>query len=321
MHLPRRIADILKRKQAYIDAQRSKLENTVVRLQSKLFSDIISELIPELDVKYGIIQETTKNFRLLSVLDKTYKDFQGVSNNIVLNQIVVGTSKVAAMNMGYFKSVLTDVPKRFESIVAKADKLINLRLGLDGGKLVRGGFLESFFNSNIVGTELKQMTSKAITSGVGIKEYTKMLRELITGTEEYKGKYRPGALDRQYQRYAYDLYQQYDAAYNVTLGNEFGFTYFAYEGGLIVDSRDFCAAHNDKVFSIEESKAWAIWTPTEGGFPVGWEVKQTDIYKVPSYLGYPGYDPLIDRGGYNCRHHLGWLPDDLAFKMRPDLEN
>jgi hypothetical protein len=147
-----------------------------------------------------------------------------------------------------------------------------------------------------------------------------MLRELITGSEDFKGRYKPGALDRQFQRYAYDLYQQYDAAYNVTLGNEFGFTYFAYEGGLIIDSRDFCAAHNDKVFSVEESKKWATWTPAQGEFPVRWEVKQTDVNKVPSYLGYPGYDPLIDRGGYNCRHHLGWLPIDLAFKMRPDLE-
>ena len=65
------------------------------------------------------------------------------------------------------------------SVVAKTDKLINLKLGLDGGKLARGGFLESFFNSNTIGTDLKQMTSKAITSNMGMKEYTKMLRELI----------------------------------------------------------------------------------------------------------------------------------------------
>jgi len=315
MRLPRRIADILKHKQAFIDSQRATLENTVVRLQSVLFSDIVSELIPQLDVKNGIIQETAKNYRLLSVLDKTYKDFQVEANGIFIEQITAGTKKIGALSISYFETLMqNDLPARFDSIITKADRMINLRLGLDGGKLVRGGFLESFFKSNILGTDLKRMTSKAITSGVGIKEYTRMLRGVITGSKKYTG-----GLERQFQRYAYDLYQQYDRAYGQQLAGEFGFTYFAYQGGLIVDSRDFCAAHNDKVWSIEETKSWGTWTPSEGEYPAGYEVKQKDIYKVPSYLGYAGYDPLIDFGGYNCRHFAGWLTTDLAIKLRPDI--
>jgi hypothetical protein len=316
MKLPKRIADILKKKQAFIDSQRTRLETTVVRLQSRLLNDILLELIPELDVKDGVILETAKNYRLVSVLDKTYRDFQKTSNPIVLNQIVTGTAKITAISNSYFGVVLSgSLPERFESIVEKSNKLINLRLGLDGSKLVRGGFLESFFNSNTLGTDLKQMTSRAITSGVGLKEYTKMLRDKITGTEEYAG-----GMERQFQRYAYDLYQQYDAAYNLTLGNEFGFTYFVYQGGLIEDSRDFCAAHNGKVWSKEETETWSTWTPAQGEYPAGYIVKQKDQSAVPSYLGYPGYDPMIDRGGYNCRHFLGWIPDDVAFDMRPELK-
>jgi hypothetical protein len=303
MKLPKRISEILKRKQEFIDSLRGKLENTVIKLESQLLNNLIPELIPQLDVKDGVIQDTAKNYRLLSVLDKTYKDFSVVSNSLVLNQIVTGTAKIAKMSSEYFSVLLSgDLPERFDKVVAGADKMINLRLGLDGGKLVRGGFLESFFNSNTVGTDLKQMTSKAITSNIDIKEYTQNLSNMITGTKEYTG-----GLERQFQRYAYDLYQQYDAAYNMTLGNEFGFSYFIYQGGLVKDSREFCIEHNNKVWSIEEAQDWANWiSPTTGD--------------VPSYLGYPGYDPLIDRGGYNCRHALGWIPDDMAFDMRPDLQ-
>jgi hypothetical protein len=123
-------------------------------------------------------------------------------------------------------------------------------------------------------------------------------------------------LERQFQRYAYDLYQQYDAAYNLTLGNEFGFNYFIYQGGLVEDSRDFCAAHNNKVWSKEEAEKWSEWTPAEGIYPEGYEVKAKNIYEVPSYMNYIGYDPLIDRGGFNCRHSLGWIADDIAVDMR-----
>jgi hypothetical protein len=316
MKLPKRISEILDKKQAFIDLSRSKMESSVIKLQSKLFSDIVTELIPELDVKDGLIQDTPKNYRLISILDKTYKDFQKVSTQSVLPQIIGTTSKIAGLTEGYFSVMLSgNLPARFDKIIEKTSNLTNARLGLEGGKMVRGGYLESFFNSNIIGTDLKQMTAKAVTSNVNLKEFTKQLRDKITGTDEYTG-----GLERQFERYAYDIYQQYDATYNKTVGNEFGFTYFIYQGGLIGDSRDFCAAHNNKVWSVEETKEWATWTPADGEYPAGYVVKSKSPNSVPSYLGYPGYDPSIDRGGYNCRHALGWIPDDLAFDMRPDLK-
>jgi hypothetical protein len=316
MKLPNRLSDILKRKQEFIDSQRTKLESSVVKLQSKLFNNIIAELIPELDVKDGLIQDTPKNYRLLSILDKTYKDFQLSSSQFALNQIVKTTTKIASLTIDYFAVVLAgDLPAKFDKIIESTNKLINLKIGLDGGKMTRGGFLQSFFDSNTIGTDLKQMTSKAVTSNMNMKDYVSDLKDMITGTDEYTG-----GLERQFQRYGYDIYQQYDAAYNMTLGNEFGFNYFIYQGGLINDSRDFCAAHNNKVYSLEETKDWSSWTPAQGEYPAGYVVKARDIYAVPSYLGYPGYDPGIDRGGYNCRHSFGWINDDLAKKMRPDLE-
>ncbi len=315
MKLPRRIADILKQKQEFIDSQRLRLGTTVIKLQSKLFSDILSELIPELDVKDGMIQDTAKNYRLIQVLDSTYKQFQLASNPIVLSQIVKNTGKIASMSEKYFQVTLAgNLPARFEKIIEKSKKLIDLKIGLTGDKVFRGGWLDSYFTNNTVGLELKDMTSKAVTSGMKMKDYIKGLKEKITGSENYTG-----ALEKQFNAYTYDLYQQYDAAYNLMLGNEFGFNYFIYQGGLIEDSRDFCAAHNNKVWHRDDMKTWATWTPSEGEYPAGYEVKQKDIYAVPSYLGYPGYDPGLNRGGYRCRHSFGWIADEMAFDMRPEL--
>jgi len=299
MKLPKRLSDLLKQKQSFIDEQRSKMESSVIKLQSQLFSDIVSKLIPELDVKDGLIQDNAKNYRLISVLDKVYKDFNSVSSKLIFGEIVATTAKIADYSQNYFNAMFTSgLPEKFDKVIATTDKLINLRLGLDGGKLVRGGFLQSFFDSNTIGTDLKQMTSKAVTSNLDMKDYVQMLQDKITGTKEYTG-----GLERQFQRYGYDLYQQYDAAYNMTLGNEFGFTYFVYQGGLVKDSRAFCVEHNNKVYSVEEAQSWATWIDPGTG-------------EVPSYLGYPGYDPLIDRGGYNCRHSLGWIDESIAKGMR-----
>jgi hypothetical protein len=317
MRLPKRIAEILKRKQDYIDSQRSKLESSVLKLQSELFSKIIAGIIPELDMKDGVIQDTAKNYRLISVLDKTYKSFQTETALVLFSQIKDTTANIAELSTKYYKLIFeSSIPERFESVIEKTNKLIDLKIGVEGGKLQRTGVLQSFFESNLIGTELKQMTSKAVASNMDQEVFVKALKDTIVG--HYNS---AGSLERQFQRFGYDLYQQYDAAYNLTLGNEFGFNYFIYQGGLVNDSRDFCAAHNNKVWSIEEAKTWVSWTPSMGEYPAGYAVKAKDIYSVPSYMNYPGYDPMIDRGGYNCRHAFGWIPDDMAFQMRPELKN
>jgi hypothetical protein len=315
MKPPKRIADLLSRKQAFIDSQRDKLSGTMVKLQSDLFSDIVSELITELDIKDGLIQETVKNYKLISVLDKTYKEFAAGATQTIVPQVVNATSKIGQLSTDYFSTVMIEgLPARFDNVVTKANKLINLKIGIDGDKIFKGGWLDAFFNSNTLGIELKQLTSQAVTSNMGKKEFITLLKDKITGTPDYQGK-----LESQFNMYAYDLYQQYDAAYNLMIGNEFGFNYFIYQGGLIDDSRDFCAAHNAKVWSIEEMKTWASWVPADGEYPAGYTVKAKDLTAVPSYLGYPGYDPGLNRGGYHCRHALGWIDSELAYKMRPEL--
>jgi hypothetical protein len=316
MKLPKRLSTILKQKQDFINRQNALMGNTAIKAQSRLLSDIVTELIPQFDVKDGIIQETANNYRLMSVLDKTYKNASTVYNQVLLTQVVTTTAKLSTYSNTYFEVMLSgSLPARFENIITKTEKLINAYIGIDGQKLTKGGYLESYFSQNVLNTELKQLTAKAVTSNMDIRDYTKILKDKITGTDEYKG-----GMEKQINQYVTDLYQTYDQAYNKTIGNELGLTYFLYQGGLIDDSRDFCASHNNKVWSIEEAQEWATWTPSQGDYPVGYEVKAKDLYSVPSYLGYPGYSALVNLGGYRCRHMIGWLTDDIAFGMRPDLK-
>jgi hypothetical protein len=276
---------------------------------------LIADIIPELDIKDGLIQDTSKNYKLIAQLDKTYKDFQALSKGIVLSQIITTTKKIADLSEKYYSLVLSEVPDKFAKVVSDANKLINLQIGLEGDKVFKGGWLDSYFNSNTIGLDLKKLVSQAVTSNMDRKDLTTVLKDKITGTADYKG-----GLERQFNMYTYDLYQQYDAAYNTMIGNEFGFNYFIYQGGIIEDSRDFCVCHNNKVWSKEEMKDWPNWTPSQGEYPAGYEVKAKDLYSVPSYMNFPGYDPALNRGGYHCRHSLGWIPDDIAFQKRPDLK-
>jgi hypothetical protein len=224
------------------------------------------------------------------------------------------TKAISDLSNKYFLTVVSEsLKKRFDKIVEGTKELTDMRFGLKGGKFVRGGIIEDLI-SEFGGTEIKQLMSKAITGNMNKRDFIKDMRKFVTGTDE-----KPGISERKWKQFAYDVYQQHDAAYNKKLAEEFGFTNFIYQGGLIDDSRDFCAAHNNKVWSNEEAEKWSTWTPADGEYPAGWEIRAKNLNETPSYMAYPGYDPFIDRGGYNCRHQLGYIPDELAFKLRPEL--
>ena len=315
MRTPKRIIEILNRKQAFIDSNRDKLEASVVKLQDKLLNNLLSEIIPELEIKDGVITDNTKNYRLLSGLDKIYKDFTAVSNSIITSQVVKVTSGLSEIGTEYFKLVLNeDMLTRFDKVVSATVNKMNLKIGLKDGQSIKGGFLDSIIKDTSTSTNIKNYVSKSITGQVDSKEFIQGLSKLVTGNEK------TGLLERQYQRYAYDMFQQFDRSYNVSLAQEFDMKYFLYQGGLIEDSRDFCVSHNNKVWSIDEAADWDTWMPYMGEYPEGYEIKQKDIYEIPSYLGYPGYQPLIDFGGYNCRHGIGFISEELAYKLRPDLK-
>ena len=84
--------------------------------------------------------------------------------------------------------------------------------------------------------------------------------------------------------YAVDSLNQFSSTLTITTATEQGIDRFEYYGDLILDSRDFCREHIDKIYTRAEIEK--IWKGEWAG-------------KAPG-------DPFIVRGGYNCRHQ--WLP-------------
>ena len=62
--LPRRLSEVIRRKQLYLDEIRGTLQSSALKLQGELFTRLIGEIIPRLDVKYGVLLETANNYRL-----------------------------------------------------------------------------------------------------------------------------------------------------------------------------------------------------------------------------------------------------------------
>ena len=298
----------VKKKSIILDRYRTSIEKFGITIQSDTIDALMEGVIGKLTIKNGRILNTTANIRALSELDRNMSRLRA-SYQEMINLLGKGFGEIQKLNGEYF-SIAANKSKEIIKKASKASvETLNMRLGIGGnGNLLQSGWLPNLIADTTVLEGVRQILFKNVLSQAKFTDTIKTLKEYVEGTPE-KG----GAYDRYMKNTLYDIYQQYDAAYSLSMANQLGLRYFIYEGGLVEDSRDFCREHNGHVYTTENAEGWATWVPADSIHIDTF--KQKDEYSIPSYLGYPGYNPLIDRGGYNCRHQLSYISDGIAKLM------
>lgn len=273
-----------------ITALLDKLGGLVVNSQRDLFNLVIDDFLDNLEVENGIIQNSLKNRRLLTLLDNVFNNYSANNGLEIVKTIIDGVQNIIDFNSQYFVAIAgkTEVAP----IKEQAKMLINAWLGIDGdGKVTANGYLDTLVKDPTVKNQIRNIVAKDVITQAGYNDTKASLKTFIIGNPE-----KTGALESYYRNFVYDTYSQLDRANSQVFADELSLDYAIYEGGLIKTTRPFCRARNGKVFSRAE-------------------ISEFD----PPTAKPPGYNPFTDLGGYGCRHHLNWIPKTLAFSLRPDL--
>ena len=114
-----------------------------------------------------------------------------------------------------------------------------------------------------------------------------MASEVSEAVDKLHTIYGRDRIGRNLRRYAHqqvhDGLMQFNASFTAKKAQDADLDHFKYYGSLIRDSRPWCVQHAGTVMSIETIREkWA----------------------TRSWAGKSPGDPLIVRGGYNCRHHF-----------------
>jgi len=208
------------------------------------------------------------------------------------NDLLRGTQDNAA----YFKAVAAgEEIKDFAAISAEAKSLVLDRFGMTAsGKLTKKGFFDTVINDRALLRKVADQSWQLKSSGAGVDEYKRSLKSLIQG--DPKGK---GLVERHLDTFAYDTYNSSDAATQAFYAEKLNLTAALYLGGTIAGTRDFCRQRNGKVFLLSEIENWA-------------ELKFAGKTKP--------YTPLLDRGGYRCRHAFNFITDKQAVRRDKTLK-
>ena len=231
-------------------------------------------------------------------VEQVFKQYQKSEGVKLISAIAQDVTTIATYNYTYFLSYKDELDlsgKDFSKIQGTVDKFIKERIGLLGDTVAEDSFLSSILNDETVKQRVKQQAYASKMAGDGATAFRKNMKSLILGEE---GK--AGAVEGYYNTYVYDSYNQVDSAVQEQYSQELGLSAFVYEGGLISTSREFCRKKNGRCFLKSEAlKEWP------------------DELKVAKPAN---YQPLIHRGGYNCRHGISYVTNRRAMRMRDDLE-
>jgi len=270
-----------------------KQTGVVVRgLQAIAYGLVTDWLVGAIETDGGRIKYTAKNLGRVQGLFSVFQKFQKEYESTILGTVLDWAGRLFGLNAQYFEAF--DNPA--ESVDDAARRLTLQRWGYNTltKELIPGGYFQSLFNSATVAQRVAGLVNQAIAQKMPLAQFQRVFRQVFVGQPGQ------GMLERHWKTNSFDLYQRIDRTANLVYADRLGLDYAIYSGTLEEDSRPFCIARVNKVFGRDEIAAWANL----------------------EFAGKPkiGYDPFTDCGGFNCRHHLSWISNEIAAHLRPEIK-
>ena len=290
-----KIRDLWKRKDDYISSRLDWLKKKVDRSQSLLLEELVRSFVGDFSIDdQGNLKANVRNMRMAIKLDQFFDTLDDEYLRAVNTRYGEDMLKLTDLSGRYYSAMGT--PKEVVQSIAEKVGFIEQGIGIRDGQIVKGGYLDTITKMPEVRQDLKDYVTQSVGTKKGYSEYLKGMQEIVQGT-----KTRDGMIERYYKQFAYDTFNQTDAAINQHYADSLNLVWFVYEGSLIDTSRPFCRKRAGKVYSTEETERWKC-DPELIGKPSG---KKCD----------DKYNPLIERGRWNCRHTIRYITEDLACDM------
>ena len=277
---------LIKLRKAFDKSQKTVLDvqtgliNLAGDLQSDLAQFVFSVVMPSLDVRDGIIVNSTKNLKKINN-STSLKAFLRQSINKRL--VSYYTKSFLAIN----KNTASYYDNFSPSESIRQQILNRANLGADG-------FMESLFDNNQVQRQIQDTLRGGVSSSLSVEDLQATLKQQIEGTED-----KFGALQSFHYSNGRDEFQRYKRGLDNEFSVKLNLNYAIYQGGEINTTRQFCETRNGNTYNRETIESWQN---------LNFQGKME------------GHDIFIDAGGYNCRHDYGWISYELAKRRDPDIE-
>lgn len=274
------------------------LEKDIAVYQRRLFESLTEKLIQQLEQDKGRLTKSEYNFRLINQYDQLMKDFTRQFGQPIIKDMSDKMLEVMEMTNEYILKQPGMAANTFATIQKNSNYIYDYIGIKPNGDIIQGGYLSKLAEMPEVQAKLRDYITNNVVSGSGIKEFQKGFKAIIQGTPEL-----PAEIIKYYRTYSFDLFGKVSSAINNVFAEEVGLKYFIYFGSIMKNSRCFCIKRAGKVFHVDDTKDW-----------------KEDPTLISYYQKNP-YNPLIDKGGFNCRHNIVYISEANAKRQGYDKAN
>ena len=258
-------------------------------LKAALYREVASYLSTKLKTdQEGRVQFTVSNIRASNGVFQQIKRFAKRNGQRLIKWLIVRLSDLFKVNSYYFRSFLEYPKSRDEKAIAK----LMLQLGFDNStnKVVKGGFFSRVFNMDGVASGIARDIQQALASRLTLTAFRDLFRARFEAA-----KY----VEKWFRRFTGDLFHRFDASSQEVLADELGLVHFVYAGTAIKTTRCFCERRMNRIYTKDFAGEWN---------DLEWRGK------------IEGGNVFVDRGGYNCRHHMSYITETRANRMSNQRE-
>lgn len=254
------------------------------RMQTALRREVTTYLAANLQPdKEGKIRLTVTNVRTTNNLLEVVRNFAQRRGRVLLAWVIRRLTDLFRINTNYFRSLL-EYPRNTDE---KALRLLMLRLGYDTKlrRVLPAGYLARVFHLTGVAASISRDIQQALTANLTLAAFRTAFSKRFEAS---------GYVMRWFQQFTGDLFHQFDASAQATLAQELDLQHFQYAGTSMRNTRCFCDRRLNRIYTRDFA---ALWNEIE------WRGK------------IPNGNFFIDRGGYNCRHHLSYITQRRAERL------
>jgi len=300
---------ILQKIVSRIETDLSDFDKSIGSVQGKIYSELI-EFSKDLEIKNGQITNVVKNQAILrKMLSKIKVILDSDQYRNEVTKIQKAFDVVESMQNNYFSSLTTSFsPKKaFEAVKTSA-------VDYTVGRLTDQGV------STVFTFEMEDILRQNISSGGSLADFTDQIRNYVKGGVAPDGTKIPGRLQRYAGQIATDSLNQFAANYNEAITSDLNWKWRMYTGSLIETSRPWCVHMVDKKY-VHESELETVISDNIDGVKICSEAipcsKKTGL---PSGMiaGTNAKNISQRRGGWQCGHQFGGVPDEVVPKNLRD---
>lgn len=270
------------------DAEKA-LEKAITKTQRELFDSMQATLSKLETDGEGLIKQSQANRRILQKADRAFdKAIKESGYYESLERFTITYGKIASANDAYFKFILdsfTVDAQYLKSLQRTSISTLETLLANDGLELQ-------------LKQPLKEILSQNVNSGASLGDLLKQVREFIKGSPDAEGK-----LMRYSKQITRDSLFNFSRSMQESIAENAGIQYYLYSGGLMKESRPFCALRSGNFYHKKEVEKWAsqAWTGKRAG------TTSSTIF--------------IYAGGHNCLHQIIPVSEAIVPKEVIDRNN